>query len=480
MIKSLGKLLVLALTLALRLTAQETPLAFVDVSVVPMDKEQILSHQTVIVVEGRIAQVGPVASVKVARDARRIDGRGKFLMPGLADMHVHFIRSPLPEKPPATGQNSGSEATTRPASASRENAQENRALGLLFVANGVTTVRNMWGDPAIDSFAKEVELGHALGPHIYSTGPITDGNPPMWEGSRSVETSESAEQAVRSDKQAGYIAVKVYSRLSKDAYNAIISAARREGLPVVGHVPDSVTLKEAIAARQDSIEHLTGFLTALQPEGSLATNKTTSKRLQDADLSKLPALVQEIRAQNVWNCPTLVVWDLPRTDAIWLEEKSFLPSTLMERYAKMYPEKANGTDPSEVAQAKAIKATFTAIVAALHAGGAHLLLGTDATKPGTLPGFSLHEELENFVAAGMTPFEAIRAGTADAAIFLHQEKEFGVITVGLRADLVLLDANPLSDVRNVSKRVGVAANGRWFTEEQLKQKLTDLRASNQH
>lgn len=476
MIKSLGKFLVLLSILVFRLEAQESPVAFVNVAVVPMDKDQIQTSQTVLVAKGRIAQIGPVESVKVPRDARRIDGRGKFLMPGLADMHVHLIRSPLPENPPPSA-NGSSRKSTRPASASSENAQENRALGLLFVANGITTVRNMWGNRAIDSFAKDVELGRALGPHIYSTGPITDGSPPMWEGSRSVETPEQADQAVRSDKQAGYIAVKVYSWLSQDAYNAIVSAARREGLPVVGHVPTSVTLSGAIAARQDSIEHLTGFLEALQPEGSFATHKPASKMLQDADLSKLPALVQETRAQNVWNCPTLVVYNLPRTDALWLDEKSFLPSTLMERYAKMYPARAGGTDPTGTQQAKAI---YIAILAALHKGGVHLLLGTDAPKPGTLPGFSLHEELENFVAAGMTPFEAIRAGTADAAIFLHQENEFGVIKVGRRADLVLLDANPLSDVKNVSKRVGVAVNGLWFPEERLKQQLNDLRASYQH
>jgi cytosine/adenosine deaminase-related metal-dependent hydrolase len=142
MIRILEASLILALTLVFRPSAQEPPLAFVDVSLVSMDREQILSHQTVVVVGGRIAQVGPAASVKVPGDARRIDGRGKFLMPGRADMHVHFIRSPLPDKPqPRTS--SGPRKTTRPASASTENAQENRALGLLFVANGITTVRNM-------------------------------------------------------------------------------------------------------------------------------------------------------------------------------------------------------------------------------------------------------------------------------------------------------------------------------------------------
>jgi imidazolonepropionase-like amidohydrolase len=331
----------------------------------------------------------------------------------------------------------------------------------------------MWGDSAIDTFAREVESGRVLGPHVYSTGPITDGNPPVWEGSRIVETKEQAQEAVRSDKQAGYIAVKVYDWLSKDAYNALVSAARSEGMPVVGHVPVEVTLREAIAARQDSIEHLTGFLEALQPEASVP-DKPVAKLLQGADLSKLPALVQEIKTQNVWNCPTLVVNSMPRTDDIWLEERSFLPATLMARYAKMYPARAAGTDPSGTPQAKAV---YIAILAGLHKGGAHLLLGTDAPKPGTLPGFSLHEELENFVAAGMTPFEAIRAGTIDAAVFLRQESEFGVIAVGRRADLLLLNANPLSDVKNVSNRVGVMANGHWLTEEQLKQQLNDLKAS---
>jgi imidazolonepropionase-like amidohydrolase len=471
-IRSLYKLLVLVLTLALRLDAQAPALAFVDVAVVPMDKEQILSHQTVVVLDGRIVQVGPAGSVKVPKDARRIDGRGKFLMPGLADMHVHLIRSPLPGAQPANSK------TTRPASPSSTNAEENRALGLLFVANGITSVRNMWGDPAIDSFAKEVEAGHVLGPHVYSTGPVTDGAPPMWEGSRSVATAEAAEQAVLSDKQAGYVAIKVYEWLSKDAYYAIVNAARREGLPVVGHIPQSITLKEAIAARQYSIEHLSGFLEALQAEGSSTPARSYSQALQLADMSKMPALVEQIKAQDIWNCPTLVLHGQVRTDAEWLDERSFLPSALMERYAKMYPDLAKPAQNSDFPAKE--KATYLAIVAALHRGGAHLLLGTDSVKPGTLPGFSLHEELENFVAAGMTPYEAIRAGTADAAIFLHQESEFGVIEVDRRADLLLLNANPLNDVRNTSNRVGVTVNGRWFPEEQLRQQLNDLRATYKH
>jgi imidazolonepropionase-like amidohydrolase len=474
MLAPIGRSLILSLTLVPWLNAQERPAAFVDVTVVPMDKEQVLPHQTVVVEGGRITQVGSSASAKVPNRALKIDGKGKFLMPGLADMHVHFMRSAIAAKSQLATSKDPSFRTGIPASASNDYERENRALALLFVANGITTVRNMWGNPAIDAFAKEADSGRVLGPHIYSTGPVTDGNPPRWEGGRVVETREQAEEAVRSDKQAGYVAIKVVDRLSKEAYDAIVAAARREGLPIVGHIPTAVGLSGAIAARQDSIEHLY-FWSALQPEDSTGQNQSSNEMLEHADLKKLPALVQAMKAAEMWNCPTLVLYDRPRTDALWLEEKSLVPPSLMERLERMYP---NGLDAARSSPEG--HALSLAIVTALHAGGAHLLLGTDAVKPGTLPGFSLHDELAYFVAAGMTPYEAIRAGTSDAAIFLHQENEFGIVSAGRRADLILVGANPLEDVKNVSKRVGVMVNGHWLTEEELKQQLASLRKTYQH
>jgi cytosine/adenosine deaminase-related metal-dependent hydrolase len=199
MLAAIGRSLILSLALSPWLNAQERPIAFVDVTVVPMDKERVLPHQTVVVEGGRITQVGFAAAIKVPSGALKIDGKAKFLMPGLADMHVHFIR------PAAPGQ-------FQP-STSNDYAQENQALALIYVANGVTTVRNMWGHPAITAFGIEVDSGRVLGPHIYSTGPVTDGNPPFWQGARIVETREQAEEAARSDKQAGYIALKVVDRL---------------------------------------------------------------------------------------------------------------------------------------------------------------------------------------------------------------------------------------------------------------------------
>jgi imidazolonepropionase-like amidohydrolase len=455
----------------LTLQAQPRPVAFVDVTVVPMDSERLVEHQTVVVQDGRITALGPSQSVHVPATAQQIDGRGKFLMPGLTDMHVHFVREALPERPQTSRLSTAVRQPGIPASASKDHDLENRAYALMFMANGVTTVRNMWGSETIDALASQINSGGLIGPRIYSTGPITDGNPPVWESSRIVETPAQAEEAVRSDKQKGYVAIKVYSQLSKDGYNAIVAAARRQGLPVVGHVPTSVGLEGAIADRQDSIEHLDAFLTLLASDGSTGKTRTIAEALQKADLKKLPAIVQAIKAAEVWICPTVVVYDLPRTDPVGREEASFVPPDVFVRYDRMYPNHA--IDPRATPQGRAV---LLAIVAALHSGGAHLLLGTDTMKVGTLPGYSLHIELENFAAAGMTPYEAIRAGTADAAKFLHQENEFGRVGKGLRADLLLVDANPLADVKNVSKLAGVLAGGRWFTALELNRQQAALRA----
>src|SRR5580658_2286623 len=229
------------------LQAQQTPTAIVNVTVVPMDHDGIAEHQTVVVQDGRIKMAGPSRSLHLPTGLKQLDGRGKFLMPGLADMHVHFIREALPETPQTSGLNTAGRRSGIPASASKDHAVENRAYALMFVPNGITTWRNMWGSDTIDALAKEINSGSLAGPHIYSTGPITDGNPPVWESSRIVETPAQAEEAVLSDKLKGYVAIKVYNRLSKDGYNAIVAAARRHGLPVVGHVPASVGLEEVIA-----------------------------------------------------------------------------------------------------------------------------------------------------------------------------------------------------------------------------------------
>ena len=212
-------------------------LAFVSVTVVPMDSERVMADQTVIVRDGRIDEIGPASQAHVPENAVVIDGRGRYLMPGLADMHVHL-------------------------------ESEDPASLAVFLANGVTTVRCMWGNPEILQWRRDVESGELLGPTIYTTGPILDGDPPYWPGSTVITTPEQAVREVAAEKQAGYDAVKVLDNLLPDVYEAVLRAAREQGLPVYGHVPWRVGLEDALGGGQKSFEHITDWMHALLPDDS--------------------------------------------------------------------------------------------------------------------------------------------------------------------------------------------------------------------
>jgi imidazolonepropionase-like amidohydrolase len=404
-----------------------------------MDSDRTITHATVVTEKGRIAAVAPMRAVRVPKGARRIDGRGKFLMPGLADMHVHLSGPGRPLK--------------------------NEDSATLFLANGVTTVRNMWGSEDTLAFRKSIAQGAVTGPQIFTTGPITDGNPPSRPFSRVVETVSQAVDAVNSDKRQGYDAVKVYSRLSPEAYKAIVATARTIDLPVYGHVPNRVGVEGVLDARQDSIEHVDGYLDALD---------------RDQSPGKASNLVRETVQAGAWNCVTLVFYQgaVPANEAsILLDRPSmrFVPPAMLTLW-KNNPQLASLT-AYQFGRIRLYDQKRRDFVRALHQGGAKILLGTDTPNPFVVPGFAVHEELHNLVGVGFTPYEAIRAGTSDAAEFLKSADQWGTIRVGLRADLILLEANPLQDVANASRRAGVMLAGRWTPEAELKASLNSLAES---
>jgi imidazolonepropionase-like amidohydrolase len=281
-----------------------------------------------------------------------------------------------------------------------------------------------------------------------------------------------AEEAVEQDIRAYRVALKLYNGLSADAYHWLVSSARTHSLAVVGHVPDAVGLRGVIEARQDSIEHLDGFLEALQPDEASTANATTRQLLERADTGKLDALAESLRAAGIWNCPTLVLVKRVPEDAERQRRLGLLPPALVDRYRRGMP---GWNAHPEVTQR--LYNTYLTIVSVLHAHGARLLAGTDAPKPTVLPGFSLSDELQSFVQAGLTPYQALRAATSDAAIFLHQESEFGTVGPGLRADLILLKANPLQNIDNINERIGVMVAGRWYAEAELERRLLALHDS---
>ena len=426
-------------------TTEEPTTAFVDVTVVPMDREHVLPHQTVVIRAGRIATIGPTPRVHVPDSALRIDGHGKYLMPALADMHSH---------------------------------PESLLDLMLYVANGVTTVRTMGSDspPALLHWRSEAAASRVLIPAVYTAGPVLDGPSERYQGGPGVVTAVEAAQAVRDQHAAGYDFIKVYNSLSKEAYDAIVAEARRLGMPVAGHVPISVGLRGALAARQASIEHLRGYSAELVRAGAPVRpgDDLRSRTLawNYADESRFAAVAQATRAAGVWNCPTLV-WSQTQTlpaDAYarWLARPE-MRHVSPDPNRSQWPYFKSFTEADYVAAQRGISVQQR-FVKALRDAGARLLLGTD------LGAFAVGEELGLLVQAGLSPYEALWAGTRDAAEFLGQRDEWGTVAPGRRADLVLLDANPLANVANASRRVGVMLRGRWLPNAEIAKRLDAIAA----
>ncbi len=408
-------------------------IAFVNVNVVPMDSERIVPAQTVVVRADRISKVGPFDTTEIPEGAVQIDGSDKYLMPGLVDMHVHL--------------------------------QDEHHL-TLFIANGVTAVRNMWGSKLHLKLREQIKKGELIGPTIYTTGPLIDGNPPIWPESTVVETPEQAAQVVAEHKKAGYDFIKVYNRLSLECYDAIIEAAVKYETPVVGHVPSAVGLEHALAARQYSVEHLSGY-------GDFLRTEESSSWVQ-IDEAKIQHIAQATREAGTFNCTTLVVNEKMMMSSGDVEQElkrlhmKYISPLQKQMWFSLWPKRTE--DPNRSRKFSNMKR----MTKSLHDAGARILLGSDTPNPYVVPGFSLHEELQNLVDAGLTPYEAIKAGTYDAAEFLGELDEFGTISTGLRADLVLVEDNPLEDIGNLARRVGVMARGHWFPQSELRAMLDKL------
>ena len=407
--------------------------AFININVVPMDKEQVLERQTVIIRDGRISVIGSAATTKVPKDAMRIDGRGKYLMPGLVDMHTHlYSQTEMP----------------------------------LYIANGVTTVFNLDGRPAHLLWRERIARGEMLAATIYTVGPKFD----------RARTPEEAARIVDEQARAGYDGIKIYNQVSKEEYPALMAAARRNNLIIVGHIPRKPGFEAALKAGQ-AIAHAEEYIYAF------FNNDVGDIDKIELDESRIAQAVTLTRTSGIWITPTLVTYDYIVRQASDLgtflakPELKYIAPSQRERFSPENNRYKRAFNSSQVAKLKEVLAFQKKLLRALHKAGVPILVGTDAPDVGPIAGFSIHEELRNLVESGFTPFKALQAATRDSAQILKSPNEFGTVSVGKRADLILLEANPLKDIGNVARRVGVMVRGQWLPESELRGMLDNLPAA---
>ena len=410
---------------------------FSNVSVVPMTGNQVLPNHTVVITGDRITAVGPARTAKVPEGATRIDGQGKYLMPGLAEMHGHIPGGNAP----------------------REFVDN---VLFLYVASGVTTVRGMQGAPGQIELREAAKRGEIVAPNLYLAGPQFSGG--------SVKSAEDAIARVKQQKSEGWDLLKVQEGLSVPAYDAMAKTAKQVGIRFGGHVPDEVGLLHAMDMGQETFDHIDGYVEQLDGRAKPVEDKA----LQD--------LVQRTKKAGAWIVPTMFVWETlqgPVTleSRTGLAELRYMPAPQVEQWTKGLDSRLKNPQ-YDAAQAKLHIDNRMKILKALQDGGARILLGSDAPQQFNVPGFSIHREMRRMADAGINAYEIVKSGTANVGQYFKAQDSFGTIAVGQRADLILVDANPLENVSNMEKRSGVMVRGRWLPASEIDAALAKI-ASNQ-
>jgi imidazolonepropionase-like amidohydrolase len=428
--------------------AASREVVFRQVNVIPMDRERVLENQTVVVKDGKIVALGPAGKTKYGPDALIVEARGKYLMPGLAEMHAHV--PPVDELAPM------------------------QEVLFLFAANGITTIRGMLGHPRHLELRQKINSGQILGPHFYTTGPSFSG--------QSVKTPEQAAAKVREQKQAGYNYLKLHPGLSRENFDALARAARQANMPLVGHVPFEVGIWHAIATGYSSIDHLDGFIEGLVPGIEKMNEQQTGLFglfvADQADTSQIPKLMQGLKARNIWVVPTQALaerWFAPLPPEHFLQapEMVYMSPALRKNWENS-KRSLQRNARYEAAKVKDYIALRRRLILACQQHGVGLLLGCDAPQVFNVPGFSTHQELQYLVAAGLTPFQALQTGTVNVARYLDQADRSGTVKVGAMSDLILLAGNPLQDISRTQQIEGVMLGKRWLPKTYLQAELKKL------
>jgi imidazolonepropionase-like amidohydrolase len=442
-------------------TVADTELILNHVTVVDVRTGTLERDRTLSIDHKRIVSIGPGKSAKFPRNALIIDCSGLFAIPGLWDMHVHLAFGDwFP----------GAKDISLP----------------LFIANGVTGVRDMGSElDIIQTWRSEIESGRLIGPRIYTSGPMLDGPKPRFPSSVAIGAPDDARRAVADLKRRGADFIKLQSLIPRDAVFAIADEAKKQHIPFEGHVPDSVRASEMSEAGMKSFEHLIGIFegSSLAEEEFLRGNKTEARFLATYDPAHAASLAAILAKNQTWQCPTLV-WErggnlIDVSDFAKDTRAKYVPASWKTKTWKRFTDEiTQGYGNDDLTVRKKFLDKELEVVHLLHEKGVPFLAGTD-TPPGVyiFPGFSLHEELQRFVAAGFTPLEALQTATLNPARFFRVEDQLGTIEKDKLADLVLLKANPLDNIANTQKIAAVIANGHHFSSKDLQKMLAGVEAA---
>ncbi len=421
--------------------------AFTDVNVVPMYEEVVHENYTVIVEDGRIVASGPADEIDIPEGANQIDASGRYLMPGLAEMHGHI---PGPDR-----------------------SQYAEDVLFLYISNGVTLVRNMAGHAYHLELRERVNNREITGPAIFAASP--------WLSANTIPGPADAEDVVRGYHEDGFDLMKMGS-LPLDTYRALAEASREVGLPFAGHIPEEVGLVTALEEGQISIDHLdryVEFLVGDHPDAEgVSPGFFGSAVVHLADEDRIDEAIELTIEAGTWNVPTLSLVEhlespeAPEDMAQWPEMR-YMPADVVEGWieSKHNFQARDDFQPEAARRLVEIRQTLTR---ELYNQGALIALGSDAPQFFNVPGFSIHHEMEMMVAAGLTPYEVLVTGTRNAALYFDIEDELGTIEENKIADLILLNANPLEDIGNVSDQAGVMVRGTWWPADKIQERLEEI------
>lgn len=420
--------------------------AFTNVNVIPMDRDTILENMTVMVAGDRIKLILPAAEAMLPEGTREIDGKGKYLMPGLAEMHGHI-----------PGQDQSLYA---------ENVL------FLYIANGVTTVRNMLGNAYHLELRERVNNNEIPGPTIFAASP--------WLAGETINSPEAAENIVRERKSEGFDLLKIGS-LDLESYKQMARTAHEINMPFGGHVPEAVGLTGALEARQTSIDHYDRYVEFLVPSDAKKGRSTGffgSGIIDLVDKDRINEAIKMTLKAGTWNVPTLsLIEHLANEESaeemITRPEMRYMPQTVLDGWVKFKNDYSTRDDFQPEATAALVQLRRE-LTKKLHDAGAGIVLGSDAPQFFNVPGFSIHHELLMMVESGLTPYEVLVTGTRNAAEYFGTPEEFGTVQQGRRADLILLNSNPLEDISKVQDRAGIMVRGTWYPEEKIQEKLEEI------